>query len=174
MYPEPKRQVYVRFELPTERLKYTKDGKEIEGPMSIGRIFTASMSEKANLRKFIESWFGKRFPSDQAAADFDLQLLLGHKCLLNVTHTEKNQKTYANLVTATPIPKGMPAEHKQHNASLYFSLESPSDEAYAALPDWLRKKIDERLSEPKAAAAPAPLPGAVGNETFEEDDSIPF
>ena len=71
----------------------------------IGRTFTASMSEKANLRKLIESWFGKKFPNDEAAADFDCTKLLGYKCLLNVTHTEKGQKTYANVANATPIPK---------------------------------------------------------------------
>src|SRR5687768_6847948 len=71
MYPDPKHQVYVRFELPTERVKYVKDGNEVEGPMSIGKTFTASMSEKANLRKFIESWFSKKFQNDNAASDFD-------------------------------------------------------------------------------------------------------
>src|SRR5688500_16675950 len=83
-YPDPKPQVYIRFELPTESITYTKDGHEITGPMTIGRTFTASMSEKANLRKFLESWFGKKFPTDNAAADFDLKNILGRKCLLNI------------------------------------------------------------------------------------------
>lgn len=173
MYPEPKRQVYIRFELPTERIKYTKDGAEMEGPMSIGRSLTASMSEKANLRKIIESWFGKKFPNDDAAADFDLTNLLARKCLLNVTHTEKGQKTYANIANATPIPKGMTADYPQHNPSLYYSLEAPDQKVYNALPEWLRKKIDERLEdEPEKEAAGAY--SEVGDRNADFDDDIPF
>lgn len=171
MYPEPKRQVYVRFELPTERIKYTKDGVDHEGPMSIGRTLTASMSEKANLRKLIESWFGKKFPTDDAAADFDLQALLGRKCLLNVTHTEKSGKTYANIANATPIPKGMVADQKQHNTSLYYSLDDANVAVFNALPEWLRKKIEERLDD---APEPNPEPAVAGHSDADFDDDIPF
>jgi hypothetical protein len=174
-YPAPKHQVYVRFELPTERIKYTKDGKEIEGPMSMGRTFTASMSEKANLRKFIESWFGKRFQTDEAASDFDVKSILGRKCLLNVTHTEKGGKTYANISNATPIPKGMTAEYQQHNKSLYFSLASSDQSAYQALPEWLQKKIDSRITEEKIQKEYADSKHDERNPPPSDfDDDIPF
>jgi hypothetical protein len=147
-YPDPKHQVYIRFELPTEQIKYVKDGVEVSGPMSIGRTFTASMSEKANLRKFIESWFGKKFPNDNAAADFDHAALLGRRCLLNVTHTEKDGRSYANIANATPIPKGMVADQQQHNGSLYFDLTAGDQtETFNRLPEWLQKKINERLDD---------------------------
>lgn len=171
-YPDPKRQVYVRFELPTEQITYTKDGQEITGPMSIGKTFTASMSEKANLRKFIESWFGKKFPNDAAAADFDCAALLGRKCLLNVTHNEKGDKTYANISAATPIPKGMSAEYAQHNASLFFDLEHPDDAAYQRLPEWLQKKISERIEDDKPASAESEYLGGAGSS--DPNDDIPF
>ena len=176
IYPDPKHQVYLRWELPTERIKYQRDGKEIEGPMSIGRTFTASMSEKANLRKLIESWFGKKFPNDESAANFDCSHLLGRACLLNVTHTEKGQKTYANVANATPIPKGMTAEYPQHNVSLLFSLESPDQLAYDALPEWLRKKIDERLREEKHEKDPgyAVEDDRRAGDADEFNDDIPF
>lgn len=170
-YPEPKRQVYLRFELPTERITYQKDGHEMEGPMSIGRSLTASMSEKANLRKLIESWFGKKFPNDDAAADFDLQNLLGRKCLLNITHTEKAGKTYANIANATPIPKGMTAEYPQHNASMYYSLDEPDQKVFEALPEWARKKISERLKPEVSDESENPAP-AGADQDF--DDDIPF
>lgn len=174
MYPDPKPQVYLRFELPTERIKYTKDGKELEGPMSIGRTLTASMSEKANLRKLIESWFGKRFPTDDAAADFDLQNLLGRKCLLNVTHTEKGGKVYANITNATPIPKGMTADYAQHNPSLYFSLDDPDTQTFQALPEWLRTKIEERIvQQPKKHTEDAYSEYA-STADGDFDDDIPF
>lgn len=173
MYPEPKRQVYIRFELPTERVKYVKDGTEIEGPMSIGRSLTASMSEKANLRKLIESWFGKKFPSDDAAADFDHSLLLGKKCLLNITHTEKSGKTYANIANATPIPRGMVADQKQHNPSQYYSLDDADAQVFKQLPEWLQKKIHERLNDEPEREPEAAMAGAGGRHD-ELDDEIPF
>lgn len=168
MYPDPKHQVYLRFELPTEQTTYQKDGQTITGPMSIGRSFTASMSEKANLRKLIESWFGKRFPTDEAAADFDLQALLGRKCLLNVTHADKGGKKYANINNATPIPKGMAADYTQHNKSLYFSLSEPDAKAFDALPKWIKEKIEGRLEEHKAHAS-----SSASNEMPPYDDA-PF
>lgn len=172
MYPDPKHQVYLRFELPTETMSYQKDGQTVTGPMSIGRSFTASMSEKANLRKFIESWFGKKFPSDEAAADFDLQAVLSRKCLLNVTHANKAGKTYANINNATPIPKGMNTEYQQHNKSLYFSLDKPDEATFDALPKWLKEKIQGRLEESKASAADEGYGGVQPSGDF--DDSIPF
>lgn len=172
MYPNPKRQVYIRFELPGERVKYQKDGHEIEGPMSIGTTMTASMSEKANLRKLIESWFGKKFPHDNAAADFDHKSLLGRRCLLNVTHTEKGQKVYANIANATPLPKGMVSTEPQHNPSLYFSLDTPDQATFTALPEWLRKKIEERLPEEDAAEDHKEEAMSGAREDFNDD--IPF
>lgn len=176
-YPAPKHEVYMRFELPTERITYTKDGREVDGPMTIGRSFTASMNEKANLRKFIESWFGKKFPTDGEAENFDCKALLGRKCLLNVTHTEKGPKVYANINAATPIPKGMTADYAQANRSLYFDLDAPDQLAYQALPEWLRKKIDGRLTEETA-----PKSGGSNDGTDERNpppaedfnDDIPF
>jgi hypothetical protein len=171
-YPDPKPMVYLRFELPTERIKYEKDGKEIEGPMSIGRDFSAFMSEKANLRKFVESWFGKKFPSDAAAAEFDFKTLLGRKCLLNVTHTEKNGKTYANIQNATPIPKGMQTDYQQHNKAIFFDLTAPEQAAFDALPQWLQKRIDERIIEKPKANDKAPDYDELNPPPFDED--IPF
>ena len=146
LYPEPKHQVYLRFELPTERISYAKDGRDVEGPMSIGRTFTASMSQKANLRAFIEAWVGKKFPNDERAAAFDIFQLLGKKCLLNVTHVEKGERTYANIAGASPIPKGMKADYTLVNDLIGFDLELPDEQMFARLPEWLGEKINKRLN----------------------------
>lgn len=178
MYPDPKHQVYVRFELPEEQIKYVKDGQEVAGPMSIGKTFTASMSEKANLRKFIEAWFSKKFPSDVAAADFDHATLLGRKCMLNVTHSEKGEKTYANIASAAPIPKGMTANYDQHNGSLFFDLTAGDQAAvFNRLPEWLQKKINERLDDRAAAKNGKPANGNAEDEYLSGgggESDIPF
>lgn len=173
-YPDPKHQIYIRFELPNETVTYQREGRDVTGPMSIGRRFTASMSAKANLRKFIESWFGKPFPSDEVAADFDTSLLVGRKCLLNVTHNEKpGGKTYANISTATPIPKGMPAEFKQQNKSLYFDLTQPDQDAYKMLPEWLQNVIADRLGDRPEERTKEPAALATTDDV-PFDDAIPF
>ena len=173
MYPDPKHEIYIRFELPTERVRYQKDGREIEGPMSIGRRFTASMSEKANLRKFIESWFGKKFPDNDSASDFDMELLIGKKCLLNVTHTEKGDKTYANIQGASPIPKGMSADYAQANPALFYDLLDHDPAVYENLPEWLRKIIDDRIDDRLDRSGSREL-DPVGTGAAELDDDIPF
>jgi hypothetical protein len=169
-YPEPKHQIYVRFELPTERIHFGKDGEQKEGPMSIGRTFTASMHEKASLRKFIESWFGKTFPSDEKAGDFDLSALLDKKCLLNVTHVERGERTFANITGAAPIPKGMKSDYKRENQAMFFDLENPDEDQFLQLPEWLMEKINKRI-EQKPNAKPKPSPAEA---TADFDDEIPF
>ena len=36
MYPKPQRKIYVRFEIPSERVEYERDGVKREGPLTIG------------------------------------------------------------------------------------------------------------------------------------------
>lgn len=167
MYPDPRHQVYLRWELPDEQISYEKDGARITGPMTIGRTFTASMGQKANLRKFVEGWRGKAFADDDAAGAFDLTTLLGTRCLLNVTHTEKGEKTYANVMSASPLPKSMQSTASQTNESLCFSLDAPNETTYQKLPGWLREKIANRIM-PTAAPPPAAAPA----DPFNDD--IPF
>lgn len=172
-YPDPKHQVYIRFEIPGERIKYVKDGRDIEGPMSIGRTFTASMSAKANLRKFVESWRGAQF-TDAQAAGFDFRKLLGQRCLLNVTHTDKGERTYANITTATPIPKGMTSAEPQHNQSLFFDLAAADQRVYAQLPEWLREKISKRLQVEQHDKDPGYAAEDAQAGSVDPDDDIAF
>ena len=59
-FPKPKRKLYIRFEVPAERVEYEKDGHTVEGPQTIGQFFGASMNGKATLRKetdILDVWF---------------------------------------------------------------------------------------------------------------------
>jgi hypothetical protein len=163
-FPDPKHQVYIRFELPD-----VPTSEENPAPMMTGRTFTASMNEKANLRKFIESWFSKPFASDTAAERFDLKDLMGRRCLLNITHKERDGKTRAKVENATPLPKGMSSTQHQHNANVYYSLEESSEADLARVPEWLQKKINERLAQPGGLAKAKPV-----DTGDDPDDLIPF
>ena len=61
---KPQRKVYIRWEVPDERVTYEKDGVQHEGPCSIGKFYTLSLSEKATLRKDLENWRGRTFIED--------------------------------------------------------------------------------------------------------------
>ena len=147
-YGGTKREVYIRFEIPELPISYTKDGKEISGPMSLGRRFTASMSEKANLRAFVEGLFSKKCPSQRAADDFDVSSILGRQCLLTIVHEEGREKPYAKIMSASPLPQAMATMYRQHNASINFSLDEPDDAQFNALPEWLRETINTRIEAP--------------------------
>jgi hypothetical protein len=161
MYPDPKHQVYLRWELPNERITYTKDGQEMEGPMSIGRFYTASMGSKANLRKDLESWRTKNF-TDEEAEDFDLANTLGKACMLTVVVSEKGGKSYSNVKGVGALPKGMPAPEAENPLVLYDGKASD----LAKLPEWLQKKVAEQIVQ----ESPAPQPDYDGFE----DTEIPF
>lgn len=149
LYPNPKRQVVLRWEVPSERTEYEKDGKKVEGPLTISRTFTASMNEKAGLRKLLESWRGRKF-TDEEAARFDVSSVLGKACLLNVTESEKGGETYANVAGASALIKGMAAPQAE-NPLLLFDPETASQAEYAALPKWIREKVDGAI-KPKTEA----------------------
>lgn len=132
----------IGFDFPTET-------REDGSPEKLTMILTASMHKKGNLRKMIEGWFGKSFPNDEAANNFELKELLGKVGYANVTHNTRGEKTYANISSLIPLPKGMAAPTTD-TPFLYYSEagdQPPAErsEAYAALPEWLRTKIDNQV-----------------------------
>lgn len=143
MYPDPKRKLYLRFEIPGERVEYEKDGRMIDAPATISREFTASMNEKATLRKFLEGWRGKKF-TDEEAAQFDVGAILGKACLLSVTETDKGGETYSNVANASPLIKGM-APPPPENECILFTSES-SQATFDKLPKRVKEKVAAQLS----------------------------
>lgn len=164
-YPAPKRKLYIRFEIPGERVEYEKDGKQVEGPLTIGSFYTASMNEMATLRKHLEGWRGKAF-TDEEAAQFDVSKLLGQPCMLSVIESDHNGKTYSNISSMGKLPKGIEAPGAE-NPLLYYDSESGQQE-YEALPKWLKEKIDNQIRQGKPAA----------NEShagsFDDGSDVPF
>ena len=79
------------------------DGK----PYLVFKRYTASLHEKAALRKDLESWRGRKFTREEEMG-FDVEKLVGANCLLNITHNDVGDRTYANVVSIMPLAKGMP------------------------------------------------------------------
>lgn len=86
---------------------------QINEPMENGNRFsvqsryTASLNEKATLRRDLEAWRGRPF-SEEELKGFDIEKLLGANCLLSVVHVEKGDQVYANVKSIAPLMKGMP------------------------------------------------------------------
>lgn len=172
-YPEPKPQVFISWELPFEIVEWEKDGVKHKGPRVISKTYTASMGKKANLRKDLEAWRGKTF-ADGEAAKFDISTILGKGCSINVVHKPGQEKTYANIVGISGVPKGttLPGFSTK---PLYCG---PDDKTlYDDLPEWLRKKIDGQIIPEDKKVADANgvdfNPGFY-NQEVTDDDSIPF
>lgn len=163
--------IYLRWEVPDERVTYEKDGKEIEGPCSIGATYTLSLSEKANLRKVLENWRGKPFTADELKG-FDVTTIAGKCCQIMVQHAQSGDKTYANVtgvMGTSRDQKERARAAKSEVGVLVFSLDDPDPEIHERLPNWIKEKLEERIAAPSATKATAT------NPTDEEfDDDIPF
>lgn len=165
--PSPK--VYIRWELPNEVTEYTTgDGQKKSGPMVIGKQYTLSLNEKANLRGDLESWRGKIFTKDELNG-FNLTNILGKPCMIGVTHNQSGDKTYANISAVMGLSKGI-AVPKATGELVAYSLDEHTDEMFAKLPPWLQEAISERVTND--------VTKTVSNDKAEVDpafdDEIPF
>ena len=177
-----KRKVQFLFELPTETAVFSED--KGEQPFYVKGVFNLTMGEKASLRKFIESWIGKKL-TDAQAGDFEITKLLGHPGMINIGHTGKEDRVYANIMSISPLPKGLACPPAINELLAYDTTEH--DEAvFNKLPDFLKddiRKSDEWIARTsRAAAVPAPTWEATTtakdepdfDSLFASDDKAPF
>ena len=89
---------------PRVRIVYLLDANDSEGnPFRVVSTYTASLHEKANLRKTLKQILGA-----DVSGQFDLEELLGINNQLVVTTTQKDDKIYTNIVAILKAPKGSP------------------------------------------------------------------
>lgn len=148
-------------------------------PFTIGRKYTLSTSEKANLRKDLESWRGKKFADAELGpgGTFQIESIIGKSCLLNIVHEERDGSVYANVKGISRLPKGM-AVGAPENATAFVWL-TPEDfdaTAFDKLSDNL-KEIIQKSPEYRAIISGEPLPNGNGTTHAREpefNDDIPF
>ena len=143
------------------------DGK----PLVVSKRYTLSLDEKATLRKDLEAWRGKEFT--QAELDgFNLEVLLGKFCMVAITHSDYNDKKYANIASISQVPAAMKklGEPTGVNELLIFSMD-PFDQAKfdklsEGLQNLIKKSAEYRNTfEPHSVSVPS---------ESELDDDIPF
>jgi hypothetical protein len=150
----------------------TADGK----PLMISGNYTLSLSEKATVRSLLEAWRNKPFTLDELAG-FDITALLDKWCMLTIVHetSNKNQKTYANVKTISPVPQaikknGLP-DGINKIASLSLEPETFDRGLFDSLSDGLKKKIMESPEYKKIGGVSVSKPTT---DLASLDDDVPF
>jgi hypothetical protein len=121
-------------------------------PFMVSEWFTMSLHPDSNLRKLLRQWRGRDFTEAELGV-FDLQNVVGVRCVLNIGHNQgRNGKWYTNVEGAAP--HSAPWEIVEVPADyVRFADREPTPEEPAGAPS------DEPWPEP-----PAP----------EADDELPF
>ena len=139
-------------------------------PFSISREYTASIGEKANLRKDLEAWRGRPFSAEELR-NFSLENVLGAPCLLGIVHkpSKDNSKVYANVGSIMALPKGMPSPELV-NPAVKFDIGTFDQKVFDGLSSYVQKKIlmSKELEEngiPQASSQDEPV---------IEDETVPF
>ena len=156
------RKILIGWEIPDET--YERDGEKF--PRTISKTYTASLNENAKLREDLEAWRGKAFTPEELAG-FDLRKIVGKSCLLNIVHTERGDKVYANVGSVMSLMRGMkPGELSE--PPIIYDIDDDPVEKVDDLPKWISDTIKKSVSyQEKLNAKP----------TFTEvtdDGELPF
>jgi len=82
------------------------EGEFAGQPFIVTKTYTATLNERGNLSKDLESWRGKAF-TDEERAGFQLDVLAGVNCNLNLVEKQsRNGRTYVNVAGIMPLHKG--------------------------------------------------------------------
>lgn len=130
------------------------DGKMM--PLTISKTYTLSLHEKAGLRKDLAAWRGRDFTDEEAKA-FDVSKLMGVYCMLNITTSENNGKTYTNIAGITPLPQALKnAKPAAVHDNITFDLDQPDWTAFQNFHEKLQETIKKSPEFAMAAGNATP------------------
>lgn len=156
-----------------EPLTIDVDGKTM--PMTISKSYTVSLHEKSGLRKDLAAWRGRDFTDEEAKA-FDVSKLLGAYCMVNVTTSETNGKTYSNVAGLTPLPGALKnAKPVPVHDQVVFDLDKPDMKLFATFHEKLQEAIKRSPEWVNATENSRANQGAGSGSGFDDmEDNIPF
>lgn len=140
--------------------------------------YTWSFHEKANLRKDLESWRGRKFKDEDFAGPpngFHIKNLIGVPCYGQIVHeVSQNGKTYANLSAIMAYPGKREDWPKLEGKPIYLDLDEFDAAAFNSLSEYWQGVIKGSPEYAQAMGTgghdernPPPV-----NQTL--DDHIPF
>ncbi len=160
--------IMIMWELPNETVMI--DGKP--APMVVNKEYSLSLSQKANLRRDLESWRGRAF-TPQELDGFAVEKILGKDCMLTIAHQQTAKgSVYAKITSVSAPLKGAPSLPQFHK-NVHFEIEHGENDVFKALPEWIRKKIQasEEWNPTVDKEEHAPEAGASSSDAMEE---VPF
>lgn len=169
-----KRKVLISWELPNELMT---SGDFAGQPFTIGKRYTWSMHEKAELRKDLESWRNRAFGDDdfEGPNRFNVKNIIGKPCMLSIVHDSKDGSTYSNIKGIASLPKGMTVP-APINPPVYFALvEGLYDPAvFANLSDRIRETITKSPEYDEIVNGKKPNQASQNFARTDLDDEVPF
>lgn len=139
-------------------------------PLTISKTYTVSLHEKSGLRRDLAAWRGKDFTDDEAKA-FDVSKLIGAYCMINVTESTTNGKTYSNVAGITPLPGALKnAKPDPVHANVKFDLDAPDMKVFATFHEKLQEAIQK---SPEWAKSQGTSYTPTNDDGFDDSDA-PF
>ena len=139
-------------------------------PMTIKKSYTVSLHEKSGLRRDLASWRGRDFTDEEAKA-FDISKLIGAYCMINVSLSENNGKTYSNVSGITQLPGALKnSKPDPVHSNVVFNLDEPDMELFSSFHEKLQEAIKRAPEWRGKAGASSDKPESAWNEEVE----IPF
>lgn len=135
--------VVILWEIPSEKVEI--GGEAVSRALS--QTYTASLNEKATLRRDLIAWRGRDF-TDAELERFDLRNIVGTTCLLNVVHKEKNGRTFADVGAIMKMPRGMDAPAGTL-PQIIFDMEESDLSLLDQMPEWIAKRAKQSESYKK-------------------------
>lgn len=152
-YKKAARKVQIVWEVPEYRIELEREGRQMNLPRAISKRYTLSLHSKAQLYSDLVSWRGQDFTTEELEC-FDLFTILGANCLLTITHTTKDNKTYANVASVASLMKDMD-KIKSENPHVRYYIPEDQMNIPEGVPDWMKEiiaKSDEHQMVNHAAA----------------------
>lgn len=127
-----KRQLLILWELDSQ--------KDSGHNYVVSRKYGMSLHQKAEFRKLLESWAGRKVTPEEEQNGFDASTLAGKPCAVQIIHNESNGNTYANVGAVTKLMKGMTAL-KPENPIVSYSFDDHGKNIPDGTPEWVAKQI---------------------------------
>jgi hypothetical protein len=174
--PTVRNQIIVQWELPEESIEI--DGEK--RPLIVSKFYTNSLSEKANLRRDLQSWRARPFTTEELLS-FDLNTILNAPALLSIVHNDKNK---AQIVGVSKLAKGMQCAPAYNKPSAFW-IDEWNQRAFDELSSGFQRLItdsDEYKAmfeggaavKKQSAADIRDINAEAQLAAQEQDDDIPF
>lgn len=167
-------QVYIGFEIPSERIEIEENGAKVSKPRMASMLQTNSIGKKSNLGQMLVTWRGREFTDAEKEA-FDLRTILGVSCLLTLVLSKDEQ--YHNIKGISKPIAGTAPVKPEVNLVKYSMEEDGVNEADVPsdIPEWVVEKFIKTSHEWTKGPFVDTQPDQMAPSAIEENpDDIPF